>query len=149
METRNRTGLILMVEDNLEVGSFVQNLLEGEDHEVCWISQPVRLGCKQLSWEGAVTRKLESVTTDQALLDVDLFPGGGDGRELARLLHRLLPDLPITIMSGRSPAEVASLLHEHVIRCFVPKPLDADMLVRTISAALVTKEEVEQHLASD
>jgi signal transduction histidine kinase/CheY-like chemotaxis protein len=84
-----RTGRILLVEDNPEVGEFAQNLLREIGHEVEWAhSGEEALGRAQLQGFDAVFS--------------DVVMPGMSGLELAEALKRSHPDLPVILTTGYS-----------------------------------------------
>jgi len=86
---RGRSGRILLVEDNEEVGAFAEHLLAELGHEV----RRVRSGEQAL-------RLAESERFDAVFTDV-VMPGMS-GLELAGRLAGLKPDLPVILTTGFS-----------------------------------------------
>ena len=84
-----RSGRILLVEDNPEVGEFAQNLLREIGHEVEWAH----------SGEEALGRA-KAQSFDAVFSDV-VMPGMS-GLELAEVLKRSHPDLPVILTTGYS-----------------------------------------------
>ncbi|MGZ8348599.1 MAG: ATP-binding protein [Allosphingosinicella sp.] len=84
-----RTGRILLVEDNEEVGEFAQALLRDLGHAVVW----ARSAPQALDLAG--TQRFEAVFTDVVM-------PGMSGIELAEELGRRRPDLPVILTTGYS-----------------------------------------------
>ena len=84
-----RTGRILLVEDNPEVGEFARNLLREIGHEVEWAH----------SGEEALGRA-QAEAFDAVFSDV-VMPGMS-GLELADALKRARPELPVILTTGYS-----------------------------------------------
>ncbi|HYN46572.1 MAG TPA: response regulator [Allosphingosinicella sp.] len=91
---RGRSGRILLVEDNDEVGEFAEHLLEEMGHEV----RRVRSGEQALRF--AQSESFDAVFTDVVM-------PGMSGLELAGRLSELAPDLPVILTTGFSD-EIAS-----------------------------------------
>ena len=84
-----RTGRILLVEDNEEVGEFARTLLGELGHDVAW----ARAGEEALALAGS--REFDAVFSDVVM-------PGMSGLELAEALERLQPDLPVILTTGYS-----------------------------------------------
>jgi len=109
---------VLVVEDNVEVGRFATQILEDLGYATTWAANA----------EDA----LERLGADGARFDVvfsDVVMPGMGGIELAKLLKRRLPDLPVILASGYShvlaqeSANGFELLH---------KPYSADEVSRML-----------------
>lgn len=70
---------------------------------------------------------------DLALLDV-IMPGM-NGIELARHIQNSYPDMPIVLMTGYGPAEIARVASDNPFR-IIWKPFKTDSLLRMIENAL-------------
>ncbi|WP_419826308.1 PAS domain-containing protein [Sphingomonas sp.] len=110
---------VLIVEDNVEVGRFCTQLLEEFGYRTVWVT----------SAEEALAR----LGDDGAGIDIvfsDVVMPGMGGIELAKVLHRRFPELPVILASGyshvlaREGADGLELLQ---------KPYSADELTGTIS----------------
>ena len=84
-----RTGRILLVEDNEEVGEFAQNLLGELGHRVRWAQSA------EQALEIARQQSFDAVFSD-------IVMPGMSGIELADQLSRLHPDLPVILTTGYS-----------------------------------------------
>jgi signal transduction histidine kinase len=84
-----RTGRILLVEDNDEVGEFAQTLLGELGHRVRWAQSA------EQALQLARTQKFDAVFSD-------IVMPGMSGIELAEALARLRPDLPVILTTGYS-----------------------------------------------
>ncbi len=86
---RGRTGRILLVEDNDEVGAFAAHLLGELGHEV------VRAASGEEALERALTESFDLVFTDVVM-------PGMSGLDLAGSLTEARPDLPVILTTGYS-----------------------------------------------
>ncbi|MDQ7744378.1 hybrid sensor histidine kinase/response regulator [Hydrogenophaga pseudoflava] len=111
---------VLLVEDGNELATVTTVLLES------YGAQVQRAG----NVEQAQARVHEDASIQVVLSDV-VMPGKRNGVDLARLLRRSHPGLPVVLISGYSNA-LAGLDGFTVLR----KPVDPDVLVRTLLAAL-------------
>jgi signal transduction histidine kinase len=84
-----RTGRILLVEDNEEVGEFAENLLGELGHKV------VRVRSGEAALEAALDNDYDTVFTDVVM-------PGMSGLELAEQLASLRPLLPVILTTGYS-----------------------------------------------
>ena len=109
---------VLVVEDNVEVGRFATQILEDLGYETVWATNAEE-ALDRIGWDGA--------GFDVVFSDV-VMPGMG-GIELAKVLKRRLPDLPVVLASGYShvlaqeSANGFELLH---------KPYSADQVSRIL-----------------
>ena len=87
--TRSRTGRILLVEDNDEVGEFAAHLLGELGHDV------VRASSGEAALDRALTERFDLVFTDVVM-------PGMSGLDLAARLAELRPALPVILTTGYS-----------------------------------------------
>ena len=80
-----------MVEDNVEVGRFATQILEDLGHQTVWVTN---------AEEALLEIEKIPFRFDAVFSDV-VMPGMG-GIELARVLQRRVPDLPVVLTSGYS-----------------------------------------------
>lgn len=111
---------VLLVEDGNELATITTALLES------YGAQVQRVG----NVEQAQARVQEDASIQVVLSDV-VMPGKRNGVDLARLLRRSHPGLPVVLISGYSNA-LAGLDGFTLLR----KPVDPNVLVRTLLAAL-------------
>jgi CheY-like chemotaxis protein len=112
---------LLLVEDNVEVAGSTAALLES-------------LGCTVRHVEGAraALREAEQKVFDVVLSDIEM-PGDMDGIELASVLERGNPPLPVVLISGYAARlDQAKALGFEVL----PKPCSPTMLATAIASAL-------------
>ena len=111
---------LLLVEDNDELAEVTEILLHS-------------YGCvvKRASHVDDALAKINHDDSLQLVLTDVVMPGSRNGVDLARELARNRPQLPVVIISGYSSA-LAGLTGFWVLR----KPVSADLLVRTLVAAL-------------
>ena len=121
METR-----ILVIDDGIDSWNLLSSILRTHHYQPIWAAD----GIQALS----EARKHQP---HLILLDLGL-PGGGDGFLILERLksNRLLPAIPVIVVTGRGP-EVA----EHKARdcgavAFLQKPVKADELTATIQEVL-------------
>jgi PAS domain S-box-containing protein len=120
------TGLaVLLVEDNDQVRTFAEHLLE-------------ELRCTVVS-AGSGEEALKLLETgDFDLLFSDVVMPGMSGIDLARAAHARRPDLPVLLASGYSDQILEQANHEFVL---VPKPYGAESLSASIATALGIKAD--------
>jgi len=109
---------VLVVEDNIEVGRFATQILEDLGYATTWAANAEE-ALDQLGADGA--------TFDVVFSDV-VMPGMG-GIELARILRRRMPHLPVVLASGYS-----HVLAQEGTRGFelLHKPYSADQVSRVL-----------------
>jgi CheY-like chemotaxis protein len=119
---------ILLVEDSDEVSCITVEYLHELGHQVVAVSEA----------EEAIVR-LRTEIVDAVMTDIRL--PGMSGIELARLLVKDYPNLPIVISSGYGALNVELLLGEK--QCTVlmlPKPYDLPELERTLNQAAAIRQ---------
>lgn len=125
---RAPTITILIVDDDISIGEFLQQLIE---EETPYRSEHV------LSAEAALQR-IDETHPDLILLDYRL--PGMDGLELYDLLKaRHGRHVPVIMMSGMMPVEEANKRQIFQLR----KPMDIRSVMRMITHALASYEEDE------
>ncbi|MGY2046720.1 PAS domain-containing protein [Methylobacterium sp. JK268] len=113
---------VLVVEDNIEVGRFATQILEDLGYRTTWAANA----------EDALT----SLGVDGAGYDVvfsDVVMPGMGGIELARLLGRRLPKLPVVLASGYSHVLAQEGSHGFEL---LQKPYSADQVSRALRKVL-------------
>ncbi len=123
LETTARKFRVLVVEDNLEIGRFVSQILDDLGYESAWATN--------------ARQALEMAGPDAMAFDAifsDVVMPGMSGVALANTLRRLRSDLPVILVSGYSQ-ELACSGYEGFE--FLPKPYSAEqvsqLLARVIS----------------
>jgi two-component system cell cycle sensor histidine kinase/response regulator CckA len=116
-------GTILVVDDEPMVLTLCQRILQMGGYSVL----PAGSG------EAALRLSGPARSIDLALLDV-MMPVM-NGIELATRLRAAQPELPIVLMSGFGPKEIARVVGEHPYR-IIWKPFKTDSLLRMIENAL-------------
>lgn len=109
---------VLVVEDNLEVGRFAQQILEDLGYETLWATNAE----EALQLAGADAMAFDAVFSDVVM-------PGISGVALARELRRRRPDLPVVLTSGYSE-ELARSGYEGYE--FLPKPYSAEQVSRIL-----------------
>jgi CheY-like chemotaxis protein len=115
-----RTGRILLVEDNEEVGEFAESLLGELGHKV------VRVRSGEAAREAALDNDYDAVSTDVVM-------PGMSGLELADQLAGLRPNLPVILTTGYSDEIARSGAGG---RPMILKPYRLETLAAAIDAVL-------------
>ncbi|QHG23574.1 response regulator [Pseudomonas sp. DTU12.1] len=110
---------ILIVEDNLEVGRFANQILQDLGYQTVWATHAE----EALEMIGPDARAFDGVFSDVVM------PGMG-GVALARELRRRRPDLPVILTSGYSE-ELANCGYDGFE--FLAKPYSADQICRVLA----------------
>jgi signal transduction histidine kinase/CheY-like chemotaxis protein len=114
---------ILIVEDNLEVGRFANQILQDLGYQTTWATQ----GEQALELAGPDAMAFDAVFSDVVM-------PGITGVTLARELRRRRPGLPVILTSGYSE-ELAESGYEGLE--FLAKPYSADQVSRILAKALL------------
>nr|BFE95399.1 hypothetical protein GCM10020185_59350 [Pseudomonas brassicacearum subsp. brassicacearum] len=117
---------MLIVEDNLEVGRFANQILQDLGYETAWATN--------------AEEALEMVGPDAMAFDAvfsDVVMPGISGIALARELRQRRPDLPVVLTSGYSE-ELAHSGHEGFE--FLSKPYSADQVSRVLNRTILGAE---------
>lgn len=116
-----QSGLIAIVDDEPLIRAATSSLLRS-----------FRYDCRTFTTGEELLRE----SLDQYLCVLsDIQMSAMDGVALAQRIHALVPDLPIVLMTAY-PSERATALRENgCIAGLLEKPLDGDLLQRTIEAA--------------
>jgi CheY-like chemotaxis protein len=114
---------VLVVDDDGALLQFVTMLLEQNGHAVLGALN----GVEALMLYSSYRSRIDLVLTDVVM-------PGMSGVELAQRLRSLNPGLPILLMSGFVPEEIAV---PHGFR-LIQKPFKAALLIETIGQALTT-----------
>jgi two-component system CheB/CheR fusion protein len=121
---------ILVVEDDIEVGSLLHLLLTGEGHEVTLVETA----------QAAVARVASGLVPDLLVSDYNL-PGGMDGLALTRAL-RVSGPLPAIVLSGDISAQaIRRIAGEDVLH--LAKPVTVGRLDAAIASLLAVAEADE------
>jgi signal transduction histidine kinase len=114
---------ILVVEDNLEVGRFANQILQDLGYQTTWATNAEQA----LELAGADALGFDAVFSDVVM-------PGITGVALARELRRRRPGLPVVLTSGYSE-ELAESGYEGLV--FLPKPYSADQVSQELAKALL------------
>lgn len=114
---------ILVVEDNLEVGRFANQILQDLGYQTTWATNAEQA----LELAGADAMGFDAVFSDVVM-------PGITGVALARELRRRRPGLPVVLTSGYSE-ELAESGYEGLV--FLPKPYSADQVSKVLARALL------------
>ncbi|MDO7898331.1 GAF domain-containing hybrid sensor histidine kinase/response regulator [Pseudomonas citrulli] len=126
LQLEKGTRRVLIVEDNLEVGRFANQILQDLGYETAWATN--------------AEQALEMVGPDAMAFDAifsDVVMPGISGITLAKELRARRPGLPVVLTSGYSE-ELALKGHEGFE--FLPKPYSADQVSRILHRTLLGTE---------
>ncbi len=123
----NQTAYILLVEDEEDLRSTLQDLLEHTRHHVT--SCATAMGAKEAARNGKF---------DVALLDIRL--PDGDGLELLRDFHSTDPDMGVIMMTGYAEVDTAVDAIRLGADDFLKKPFDMDELLVRINELLKKRD---------
>jgi signal transduction histidine kinase/CheY-like chemotaxis protein len=118
-----RTGSVLVVEDDDEVAALVTEMLQHLGYEVT----------RAASAAAALGALANGRSVDLVFSDV-MMPGGMNGVDLAREIHRRRRDLPVVLTSGYAEAARESAAAEGVR--VLPKPYRLDELAAALATAV-------------
>ncbi len=113
---------ILIVEDNLEVGRFANQILQDLGYRTTWATDAEQA----LALAGADALAFDGVFSDVVM-------PGMTGVAMAKVLRQRRPDLPVVLTSGYSE-ELAESGYEGFE--FLPKPYSADQVARALAKAM-------------
>lgn len=113
---------ILIVEDNLEVGRFANQILQDLGYRTTWATDAEQA----LALAGADALAFDGVFSDVVM-------PGMTGVAMAKVLRQRRPDLPVVLTSGYSE-ELAESGYEGFE--FLPKPYSADQVARALARAM-------------
>ena len=113
---------VLVVEDNVEVGTFATQILQDLGYQIAWAATA----------EEAL-RKLDEAPESFDVVFSDVVMPGMGGIELAKVLQKRLPHLPVVLASGYSHVLAAEGTHGFEL---LHKPYSADQLSRILRRAM-------------
>ena len=113
---------VLVVEDNVEVGTFATQILQDLGYQIAWASTA----------EEALIKLDEAPGSFDVVFSDVVMPGMG-GIELAKVLQKRLPYLPVVLASGYSHVLAAEGTHGFEL---LHKPYSADQLSRILRRAM-------------
>ena len=125
-------GHILVVDDEQSVARFLSDLLEGRGYDVTYLT----------SSRAAVTvfdtepNGFDLLLTDQTMPEMS-------GIELARILIKKRPSLPVIICTGYSESVDESVLSEQGINGYITKPIDIPVLLSLVEKLMADNRPVE------
>jgi DNA-binding NtrC family response regulator len=126
-EQTRRKKTILLVEDEEPLLILFRGILELAGYSVLYTR------------DGEVAARIcEEHSTEIDLLVSDMVMPGKNGKDLSLFIHDRWPEIKILLFSGHPDSE--KLLHElgelkHRVR-FLPKPVNQDVLLRTVRTML-------------
>ncbi len=113
---------ILIVEDNLDVGRFANQILQDLGYQTTWATDAEQA----LALAGADAMPFDAIFSDVVM-------PGMTGVAMARILRERRPELPIVLTSGYSE-ELADSGYDGFE--FLPKPYSADQIARALAKAM-------------
>ncbi|MGR3889820.1 response regulator [Pseudomonas sp. 1152_12] len=113
---------ILIVEDNLEVGRFANQILQDLGYQTTWATHAEQA----LALAGPDGMAFDAIFSDVVM-------PGMTGVAMAKLLRQRRPDLPVVLTSGYSE-ELADSGYEGVE--FLAKPYSADQVARALAKSM-------------
>ncbi|PQZ86352.1 MULTISPECIES: GAF domain-containing protein [Pseudomonas] len=113
---------ILIVEDNLDVGRFANQILQDLGYQTTWATDAEQA----LALAGADALPFDAIFSDVVM-------PGMTGVAMARILRERRPALPIVLTSGYSE-ELADSGYDGFE--FLPKPYSADQIARALAKAM-------------
>ncbi|NIW86333.1 MAG: response regulator [Gammaproteobacteria bacterium] len=121
--SRNQSagGHIMVVDDEVSVGSYLRELLEDAGYDVTLHTDPETA----LEDFGRRAQEIDLVVTDQTMPRLT-------GEELASRMLSVRPDLPIVLCTGYSTRIDCESAKNLRIRSFMRKPIDSAALLETI-----------------
>ncbi len=114
---------ILIVEDNLEVGRFANQILQDLGYQTTWATDAEQA----LTLAGADALAFDGIFSDVVM-------PGMTGVAMAKVLRQRRPDLPVVLTSGYSE-ELADSGYEGFE--FLAKPYSADQVARALAKAML------------
>ena len=118
-------GSVLVVDDNVQVGEFLEELLSDWGLDATVFTSPD----DALKHYLARPKAYSLVVTDQTMPNVT-------GLQLAEALLKEDPDLPVILYTGYSDVVNADLIEKTGIRALVQKPLDIPAFRKTVEECL-------------
>jgi PAS domain S-box-containing protein len=112
---------VLVVDDNVDVGTITSEVLESAGYETIYFDRP----------QEALAHLDEKGHTIHMVLSDIVMPGGMNGVEMARRIRRSHPSVPIVLMSGYSDDAVTSA---EFVR--ISKPFRMHDLMQAVSKAI-------------
>jgi two-component system CheB/CheR fusion protein len=133
-----RAGVVLVVEDDLEVRELLKLALEREGHQVAAAAD----GAEALSFLDDETFSPELILADFNL------PNGIDGLQLVEQLRlRILPDVPVVILTGDiSTATLREIADDNCTQ--LNKPVNLVELTDTVQRLLPSRSRLEPALVT-
>ncbi len=125
-EPEHRSRRLLVVDDEMAVRRLLRTILQRQG---CQVEEAVN-GAAALAVIEQATSPFDLVVSDVVMPELN-------GREFARRLRVMRPQLPILFVSGYSPEELADLngpMDDEVV--MLAKPFSVDQLVQTIRSML-------------
>ena len=128
MESKNKTGRLLIVDDNKSVLNALRMLLKSEFEEVITLSNP-----------NSLVHGIETSDIDVVLLDMNYKPGessGNEGMYWLREIKKRKPDIEVVMFTAYGDIETAVKATHEGAADFILKPWENEKLLATLKSAL-------------
>ena len=119
---------ILLAEDNHEVAAITIEIVGTFNYDILWVDRARK----------ALDKLMEAGAGFHRLLTDAVMPDGMNGLQLARMVRRRIPALPIILVSGYNDAVAGQPFEFRMLR----KPLPVDQLAEAIRAELGTSSRM-------
>jgi excisionase family DNA binding protein len=124
--SHDEPGSVLIVDDNAEVGRIMSLIVEKIGYRARYVTDASE-GLKQVSRDAP------------DLILLDLVMPGMTGPEFLRELRVTFPDLPVVIVTAYPDSDLMKQATQYAPLMLLAKPVDADLLKRTVSMAVGEK----------
>jgi response regulator RpfG family c-di-GMP phosphodiesterase len=122
-----RTGSIVVVDDNLSVREYLSAVLSGNGHT-----------CHSFMDAQSVLRYLSTAQSDATLIISDIAMPGMDGMELLRTVRGEKPQLPFILLSGCYEESIALEILRMGASDYLLKPARPDEIMKLVNKHLAT-----------
>ena len=123
----NTRKKILIGDDDKFIRNMLSKALIQDGYDV----QAVKTGRE--AFEYASNNRIDALITD-------IYMENMDGRELVEMMKRLSPDVPVIVMTGDQRVELERVMRELGVFAFFSKPIEVEILKRTLNAAVEKKK---------
>jgi PAS domain S-box-containing protein len=126
---------ILVVDDEVSIREITKETLEAYGYKI----QTAKDGVEALTYIEKNRNKFRLVLTDMMMPNMD-------GGSLIRTLQRLAPEIKIIAVSGLTDPETLDKIKSSRVEAFLPKPIQAENLLKILDTILNSDEEETQKL---
>ena len=121
---------ILVVDDEVSIREMTKETLEAYGYKI----ETAKDGIEALTYIEKDRRKFRLVMTDMMMPNMD-------GGSLIRTLQRLAPEIKLIAVSGLTDPETLEKIKTSRVEAFLPKPIEAENLLKILDSILHTEEE--------